>query len=101
MDMPVNYLNMKNVFKDVAILFFASAILFPASGFSVHSGEEFVAQRHTTVSGDSVYVCLSQEAYAYHNNYYCRGLKKCEHSIKYVPVEKAQAMRRRPCGYCY
>ncbi|MCU0435959.1 MAG: hypothetical protein MUC87_21050 [Bacteroidia bacterium] len=52
-------------------------------------------------AGDSVYVCLGSGAYAYHNTRNCRGLKQCKANIILVPIEKAQSMPRRPCGYCY
>lgn len=49
---------------------------------------------------DSVYICQSRSAYAYHS-YECRGLSRCTHGI--VKITKAQAIKLgyRPCKICY
>jgi hypothetical protein len=49
---------------------------------------------------DSVYVCQSKSAYAYHS-YQCRGLARCTHTI--VKMTKAQAVKfgYKPCQICY
>jgi hypothetical protein len=92
---------MKNVFRGIAIVCIVIAIVFPVSGFSWRDEGNGLMQTSHQITTDSVYVCLSTAAYAYHSDYNCRGLKQCEHLIQYVHIEKAQAMRRRPCGYCY
>jgi len=60
----------------------------------------------TTVSAsvrvkvDSVYICQSKSAYAYHS-YECRGLARCTHRI--VKITKAQAIKLgyKACKICY
>jgi hypothetical protein len=49
---------------------------------------------------DSVYICQSKSAYAYHSHE-CRGLARCTHGI--VKVSKAQAIKMgyRACKICY
>lgn len=49
---------------------------------------------------DSVYICQSRSAYAYHK-YECRGLARCTHGI--VKITKAEAVKRgyKPCKICY
>jgi hypothetical protein len=49
---------------------------------------------------DSVYICKSKSAYAYHQ-YQCRGLARCTHGI--VRITKAQAIKLgyKPCKICY
>jgi methylphosphotriester-DNA--protein-cysteine methyltransferase len=49
---------------------------------------------------DSVLICKSKSAYAYHR-YECKGLKHCTYTI--VKVTKAQAVKMgyRPCKLCY
>jgi hypothetical protein len=52
------------------------------------------------VAIDSVYICQSKSAYAYHK-YECRGLARCTHSI--VKITRAQAVKLgyKPCKICY
>ncbi|MCB0782180.1 MAG: hypothetical protein KDC03_22055 [Flavobacteriales bacterium] len=47
-----------------------------------------------------VLVCMSPEAYAYHDHV-CRGLARCRAEVWTVSVQRAVAMGRKPCGYCY
>ena len=49
---------------------------------------------------DSVYICQSKSAYAYHN-YECRGLARCTHGI--IKITKAEAIKLgyKPCKICY
>lgn len=51
-------------------------------------------------AGDSVYICQSGSAYAYHSHV-CRGLARCTHGI--VKVSKAYAIKMgyKPCKICY
>jgi uncharacterized protein YgiM (DUF1202 family) len=51
-------------------------------------------------SEQSVLICVSKNAYAYHK-YYCRGLNRCTHTVKSVKVSEAKALGYRPCGNCY
>lgn len=49
---------------------------------------------------DSVYICKSASAYAYHTHI-CRGLAHCAHMI--IKVGKADAIKfgYKPCKICY
>jgi hypothetical protein len=49
---------------------------------------------------DSVFICKSKSAYAYHA-YECRGLARCTHQILKVSKAEAIKMGYKPCGYCY
>ena len=49
---------------------------------------------------DTVYICVSPTAHAYHISRECRGLKKCTHQIKEVSVEKAVAKGYKKCKVC-
>lgn len=49
----------------------------------------------------TVYICNSNKAYAYHIDRDCKGLKKCTHEV--LTVSKSDAINkygRRACGYC-
>ncbi|HTD39877.1 MAG TPA: hypothetical protein VK671_04595 [Mucilaginibacter sp.] len=54
----------------------------------------------TRAAVDSVYICQSKSAYAYHK-YECRGLARCTHGI--VKITRAQAIKLgyRACKICY
>ena len=49
---------------------------------------------------DSVLICQSKSAYAYHA-YECRGLARCTHGV--IKVTKAQAIKMgyRACKICF
>ena len=49
---------------------------------------------------DSVFICLGKSSYSYHIKY-CQGLKQCRAEVMRVAFEKAQALKRKPCGYCF
>jgi len=50
---------------------------------------------------DSVYVCMSSSAYAYHSGY-CSGLKRCTHEIKKLKKKDAEDRGfSKACAYCY
>jgi hypothetical protein len=64
---------------------------------------EPVRERSKTVSvkkQDSVFVCNSRSAYAYHSAY-CSGLKRCKASVSKIPKTDAEAQGKKACGYCY
>lgn len=48
----------------------------------------------------SVLICVSKSAYAYHR-YYCRGLNRCTHTVNKVKVSEAKALGYIPCRNCY
>ena len=56
----------------------------------------------TLTPSANVYICQSANAYAYHAKENCKGLDKCNHSIKQVSLETAKELgKKKPCGYCY
>jgi hypothetical protein len=85
---PSNQLAMKGILLVVALLIGVSAG--NASGLALP----------VKAAADSVYVCQSRSAYAYHA-YECRGLSRCTHVI--VKIAKAQAIKLgyRACKICY
>lgn len=49
---------------------------------------------------DSVLICESSTAYAYHKSY-CSGLSRCKANVAKVPKTEAEDMGRRACKICY
>ena len=49
---------------------------------------------------DIVTICLSEDAYAYHD-YQCMGLDQCAGGTEDVTIEEAEDEGRTPCGFCY
>ena len=49
---------------------------------------------------DYVTICLSEDAYAYHDHQ-CMGLDQCDGGTEEVTVEEAEDEGRTPCGFCY
>jgi hypothetical protein len=45
-------------------------------------------------------ICNATSSYAYHKAF-CRGLKGCPGSIRVINIQEAEALGRRPCGFCY
>ena len=57
---------------------------------------------YEAAAGDSsVYICVSPGAKRYHCDRDCKGLNKCEHTIRKVSVSKARSMGLTPCKECY
>lgn len=51
-------------------------------------------------SSNSVYICNSPDAYAYHHHNDCEGLRNCSHDIESVSKEEAiSSYNRSSCGY--
>lgn len=53
-----------------------------------------------TTKTDTVLICKSKAAYAYHR-YECRGLKHCTYKLAKLTREKAEQLGYRPCKICY
>jgi len=49
---------------------------------------------------DYVIICLSEDAYAYHDDF-CMGLDQCDGGTEDVTLEEAEDEGRTPCGFCY
>jgi len=49
---------------------------------------------------NTVTICLSEDAYAYHDHQ-CMGLDNCDGGIEEVSIEEAEDEGRTPCGFCY
>lgn len=54
----------------------------------------------TDCAEETVLICDSSSAYAYHNRR-CQGLNKCKHPVVRITKKKAIQMGRRPCRICY
>jgi len=51
---------------------------------------------------DSVYICVSKGAIAYHQTLDCRGLRSCKHRIIKVSLKDAiNKYHLRECRVCY
>lgn len=59
-----------------------------------------LANRSYRAKADSVLICRSSNAYAYHS-YECKGLARCTHKIIKVTIEEARKMGYKPCKICY
>ena len=75
-------------------------LLVAALLFSVSISNAKTILPHAKTNVDSVYICQSKSAYAYHS-YQCRGLARCTHGI--VKIAKAQAIKLgyKACKICY
>lgn len=49
---------------------------------------------------DSVYICQSRSAYAYHKTA-CSGLARCTHTISKITKAQAIKLGYKPCKICY
>ncbi len=58
------------------------------------------AFRSSTLAETYVYICISENAYAYHLDDTCRGLKSCSKEQKKVPLSEAiNKYSRKRCGW--
>lgn len=48
-----------------------------------------------------VYICVRENSKRYHCDRDCRGLNRCDHTIRKVTVSKAKSLGRTPCKVCY
>ena len=87
--------------KKLALFFVIGSIASSALIFNISSGDSPQKSIDEKVISDPiVLICISPDAYAYHNHR-CYGLKQCSHEIEKVRKSEALAMGRKPCGYCY
>lgn len=75
-------------------------ILLASLFLSVNVGNASAINRHIKLRVDSVYICQSRSAYAYHSHI-CRGLARCTHGITKVTKAYAIKMGYKPCKICY
>lgn len=53
-------------------------------------------------AGDvTVYICTGPQSKRYHNTAKCRGLGSCSKKVIPISKQRAVAMGRTPCGWCY
>lgn len=52
------------------------------------------------IGADSVLICDSENAYAYHHHV-CKGLARCTHGIYKIPKSEALRLGLKPCKTCY
>ena len=67
---------------------------------SVNIGNATPIKHYTKVAVDSVYICQSKSAYAYHSHI-CRGLARCTHRVIKITKEQAIKLGYKPCKICY
>jgi len=76
-------------------------LLFPAGILIIKPAGVVNSEKQPSKSGDSVYVCMSGSAYAYHSGY-CQGLKRCTHTVKKLKKQDATDQGfSKACGFCY
>lgn len=63
--------------------------------------EKISTTKTSGTKSNNVYICLGPNAYAYHLNKNCRGLRKCSCEIRAVSREEARKLDfKKPCGIC-
>lgn len=77
------------------LLFYNKLLLLNLFAFSMCS---FSTTEHTTYT-TNVFICDSDGGKKYHFNKKCRGLSKCNHQIKEIPLKKAQNIDKTLCGW--
>jgi len=81
-----------------------SLILVSLSFFSFSSAPHHQLPKHSSVTevrNDSVFICVSSRAYAYHSTLICRGLQRCTHQI--IKISLYDAVNKygyRACKIC-
>ncbi len=74
---------------------FIGVLFFFLSGFISYK-PSVPAKSQTTY----VYICVTENSYAYHFDYYCRGLKQCKGEKRKVSLSDAKGKyKRKICGY--
>lgn len=59
-----------------------------------------LTDKNSRQKADSVLICQSKSAHAYHS-YICSGLSRCKHKIIKMSKEDAIKAGYKPCGFCY
>lgn len=75
-------------------------ILIIALFVSVRSSYALPTHFSSRTKRDSVLICQSKSAYAYHSHV-CRGLGRCTHKVVKMSKEDAIKAGYKPCGFCY
>lgn len=68
--------------------------------FASSTGTSTIVTNTPILIIDSVYICKSRTAYAYHSGF-CGGLKRCKAEVGHIPLSTAKEMGYKACGYCY
>jgi hypothetical protein len=50
---------------------------------------------------ETVHLCMSKTSYAYYSSGDCKGLNRCTHEVKAMPVVEAQKIGKRKCQKCW
>lgn len=58
------------------------------------------SHKHEVHPGDQVYLCDSKSSVAYHSVTTCKALQRCNHTIREMSVETAEAYGRHECPFC-
>jgi uncharacterized protein YgiM (DUF1202 family) len=59
-----------------------------------------VSRQQVVRHEESVLICDSNSAYAYHNHN-CSGLNRCRHDVVRISIAEARKLGRTPCKICY
>ena len=60
----------------------------------------FILFSFSSTNGETVYICVSKNAVAYHLNKECKGLKQCKAEVKAVSRNHAiNTYGRKLCGF--
>lgn len=57
-------------------------------------------ERKEVTKQDSVLICNSKNAYAFHSHY-CSGLSRCKAGVSKVTKSEAESRGRQACKICY
>ncbi|MFT5821249.1 MAG: hypothetical protein ACI8ZM_002501 [Crocinitomix sp.] len=83
------------MFAHISKLTAIGFLFFFLSGFVYHDSP-VPAKSNTTY----VYICVTKNSYAYHYDYYCRGLKQCKGEKRKVTLDEAKGKyERKLCGW--
>lgn len=72
--------------KKLILIFFISTLFVQASAPTMQS---------------SVYICTGPGSAKYHSSNNCRGLQKCNHTVKSITKASAQSSGYTACKICY
>ncbi len=90
---------MINIFKIFPFLF--SVVLLSGQLNSQEHITRNVSGKYQELKTDSVLICNSKGAYAYHK-YYCSGLKRCKANVlKVSKIDAGNKYNRTACKICY
>ncbi|MDP4267728.1 MAG: hypothetical protein Q8880_09895 [Bacteroidota bacterium] len=94
-----------NMLRPLTGLILLFLILFLSCDHPVEKNSLFISSKEQTPIKQSdtntVYICQSPYAYAYHKYINCEGLTQCNHDIIKVTIKEAIRLKRTKCLKCY